>query len=67
MAERDPRRDPMPGDVVGRRQVVSVVGCEFTTNPVRVDWVVTCSNWGSCSLASWRKWARNAEVIYVAD
>jgi hypothetical protein len=66
-SKRDPRIDPKPGDEVGRRQVLSVV-CEVGTGHVLcVEWVVSSAEWGSCSLRSWRRWAKNAEVIYVAE
>jgi hypothetical protein len=63
MRERDPRIDPMPGDVVLRADVNPR---PFHVLKVEDDIVGRFGNGtrGSlCGLPYWRKWAANAEII----
>ena len=76
-SERDPRRDPEPGDVVTdesgkkRRKVVRVFEDEETTRvtygPMTALPMPPGTWWQhglprTCSLATWRRWARNGAV-----
>lgn len=58
--ERDPRRDPQPGDVVD-------VECEIREIvAIRLDGGVRWKSWwsgASCKLATWRRWAKRGEVV----
>lgn len=66
-SERDPRVDPMPGDVLDTvEQRREVVCCP----PRMVQFV--CPSCGPGDIhtiyaSTWRKWARNAEVIQRGD
>lgn len=68
-AQRDPRKNPKVGDVLsskGLQRQVSEVVCE-ATGDIRIIWARSMSKWGSTYLYAWRKWARDAEVLHVAD
>lgn len=68
----DVRRDPKVGDVAEkhttkrseRRSVVEILGtnCVFT----RVETART-TRWISPTIAQWRRWAKDAEVLHVAE
>jgi len=69
--ERDPRKDPRKGDVIAKPGVL-------TQDPARrVDYVGEAGwkkrayvwyNGGMCCLiATWRKWAKTADVMVTAD
>ena len=68
MAERDPRVDPQPGDVlellgIGRREVK-----ESTHPKTKVIFHLCCEGndfvtLEECTKDSWRKWARGATVV----
>jgi len=66
---RDPRVDPEPGDVVGkdnlpyRRIVYSGLG---NVKYRRLNPGADHDVYGIVFLTTWRKWAKGAEVIYVA-
>ncbi len=66
---RDPRKNPKKGDTVSvggdSRQVDSVTcdGMGF----VHVGWVRRAGDWGWMRIESWRRWAKKAEVVHVAD
>ena len=66
---RDPRRDPRPGDVLASRVCHRRV---LGVKPTRDGVVVSYAGLGSFprgytirySLSEWRRWARNAVVVY---
>lgn len=65
LPERDPRSNPQPGDVLridGRERHVYDVRPRFGTGTIMVHF-----RWDGCEyvvlLSSWRKWAKNAEVL----
>lgn len=70
MAERDPKTDPMPGDVL--RYPSTVIADKRRVASVRKagrGYSIVYDLGGSlmphrCSLADWRKWAATAEVIH---
>jgi len=69
---RDPRIDPMPGDVVRAkrtRRVMTVAKSHLGNYPSALIFEGTCgySTRGVISLSQWRKWAANAEVIERGD
>ena len=71
--ERDPRKDPKPGDLIGktihgkryRREVIQITE---PTGQLGHKWVVyrTKGNHNACLLQIWQKWAEGAEVSYVS-
>jgi hypothetical protein len=60
MPERDPRVDPRPGDKVRDCVVCRRYDLTLTYHDAQ-------GNLESCSLESWRKWGKDAEVIHAAD
>jgi hypothetical protein len=65
--DRDPRKDPRPGDVVGKAEISRTI-TDVTAVWVRFERVVkgrTYSRWNRHRV--WRKWAKGAEVIHAAD
>ena len=64
MSERDPRVDPKVGEQLKVPQVDyrTVVGVDNGRIKWKSPW-----NESTCSLTTWRKWARNAEVIHAAE
>lgn len=61
MSERDPRKEPRPGDVVRKGQITRTV-TEFDQNNVRYRSSVR-SMIGFCWITTWQTWAAGAEVI----
>jgi hypothetical protein len=73
MSERDPRIDPVDGDVV-RGAPSGMYGCctrrVTLTRPMFGGIAVryreedgALLRWGGCMLATWRKWAAGAEIV----
>lgn len=62
-AERDPRVDPRPGDVLvydgGSVPKITVIGVDSTA----VSWSSLGIPDACCDIESWRRWARNTTVI----
>jgi hypothetical protein len=66
---RDPRVDPRPGDVVGKYypRYVDSFGLNACQIDPRVFWHGITKAYGStCTIQTWRQWARNTEVIIHA-
>ena len=69
MTDRDPRRDPIPGDEIqnwkGIQRSVVVPLCPsegiVLYRNSRSVWV------SNCSLATWRQWAKGAKVLKRGD
>ncbi len=62
---RDPRVDPMPGDKLRKGKTVRTVGEQIFVHSSEVRFFVgntVCWH----SRESWRKWAKNAEVLHIA-
>lgn len=74
-SERDPRVDPMPGDVLrglnfGRNETRRV-SCVINSECSMTDYATVMFYRGptassAVSRDNWRKWAKNAEVVRVA-
>lgn len=70
---RDPRRDPIPGDVLvsraGRRRTVEEVVRVPHYNGVRRDVIFRIAPYklDSTFLESWRSWAKGATVVHRGD
>ena len=69
-SERDPRKDPKPGDVLfgnngGRkeRRTVTAVAVKMVMYTKRADGYMESMR----PLRSWQSWAKDAEVIHRAD
>jgi len=69
---RDPRIDPRPGDVLRRPRQQRMVlvryfgGVNYALVPgTKPNYGLPHFKWSD--LASWRKWAKTAEVVHVAD
>jgi hypothetical protein len=70
MSERDPRVDPRAGDAL---RVSGKIRCADSDAYIRIDGalMITYSPFSrgvqgemrSCSLAAWRRWAKDAEVL----
>lgn len=72
MSERDPKLDPMPGDVlrVGKwfRKVESVSPRQGDVYYLRREHHWLAGGYSNrCELASWRKWASTAQVVKRAE
>lgn len=67
--ERDPRKEPQPGDVLqkdGYKRYVRMVSHVFKCRYVLFDELsnVYGANWGrETSMTDWRSWARKAMVV----
>jgi hypothetical protein len=66
--ERDPRRDPRPGDVVvygpqWQRERVEVVG----RSEIYVAYKGLAAMVFTCLLTQWQQWTDSAEVLHVAE
>ena len=75
-SERDPRKDPKPGDVLfgnngGRkeRRTVTAVAAKMVmyTRGKRADGYMAKGTKSMRPLRSWQSWAKDAEVIHRAD
>lgn len=69
IAERDPRKDPRPGDIIKDGQDVKRV--DAVSPRKQGGFVVSYSgsfsgNGCVCGLSSWRRYYRNADVLHVA-
>ena len=63
-SERDPRKDPKPGDTV------RVAKCKALVSAVDeyIHWkCLCCGEDGRCTPSEWREWAFDAEVPHAAD
>ena len=67
MAEqRDPRRDPRPGDVLQRGNETRRV---YGLPELRSYWITyndAANSLRACRRGSWEAWARNATVLHTA-
>lgn len=65
---RDPRIDPRQGDILTTGETFN--NCQSDHRIDRIVYGVRLErvlhNRGNCSIATWRKWARNAEVVKTA-
>ena len=69
-ADRDPRVDPRPGDVVRKGRITRFVTEGYRGRIVyakRVSEVPRASGSFSCWITTWQDWARNATVLHVAE
>lgn len=69
-ATRDPRKDPRPGDVVSQGRIFN--GKRSAERTVTANFGGSVSyrtyRWGrTCSLDTWREWARGADVVTVGE
>lgn len=71
---RDPRKDPRPGDVVGKKirmKCVSILLSENGINQVSYSLAWPNREFGehavTNSLENWRRMAHEAEVLHVAN
>jgi hypothetical protein len=67
MEKRDPKFEPQPGDRVGGRFVVRL-WCDGSRVVYRV--LLKSGFWGriqDCGIGTWRRWAKDKEVLHVAD
>lgn len=67
---RDPRAEPRPGDVLRKgkyQRHISRVDGSISTAWVyygrKIVETPSVNYWNSCTLAGWRRWAKNAEVV----
>ena len=71
MSTRDPRKDPMPGDELEKRNVRWTTHREVQVVMNRAVRYVELGDYyhtiNDCVLKSWRKWAKDAEVLHAAD
>ena len=69
-AERDPRLDPRPGDVVRKGRISRFV-LERDGNRIdyakRVGGVSRFSGSFGCWITTWQDWTRGATVLHVAE
>lgn len=67
-ADRDPRTDPRPGDVLRTSRDERIVNAVTKTYvEVHTKRIYQGANWLYPSLGQFRKWAKNAEVIHRAE
>lgn len=66
MGKRDPRVFPKTGDIVGKREVFIITHRE-TGKTTAVIWTESMDRWGTVSITTWRRWAKNQAVIKHAD
>ena len=68
MSTRDPRTDPQPGDVLRKGRKERRVECRgpdwgFPDVISGEESIVTSKGFVCYTLSSWRRWAKDAEVI----
>jgi hypothetical protein len=67
--KRDPKKDPEVGDVLsllGSSRQVEEIRCDLS-GLIHIGWNSPKGDGGWMRLVSWRRWAKNAEVIHAVD
>jgi len=69
MSDRDPRRDPIPGDEIQNwTGIQRYVVVPLSPGPGIVLYRSSRSSWVSkCQVATWRQWAKGAKVLKRGD